>query len=365
MAFSFTKEPTGIYPAYNDSFLEFSSTLTDNYKGEITVTALGLVIAVYADANGDYLFNLKDIVQALINANGFTESEDTPVSGFVKAFDMGYLSLDLTIKVYSDTANESTSKTYTFIRGVKQIGESVWTNTAQLLHPSPNGIDYNLTYFEGYPFSFELQRLTNTDSLSFKNLNTGDSTTAYVVGTTASHRVWVDKGDANWTSDSYLPLPDLINRIEVKVNAVVKSNVRIKKVAERCGVYLKWFNQDGGYSYFLFDEFHKVRLRGSERGLVSSNQFNNVGSLSAPYLSTGVRVEESMMVKATVDRNEAAHLRALISSPSVQLWSKQEPYVAGQWIDVRIKSAFSISNKKNMNEVSVDILMPELLTPTL
>jgi hypothetical protein len=29
----------------------------------------------------------------------------------------------------------------------------------------------------------------------------------------------------------------------------------IKRMESNCGIYLKWFNANGGYSYWLFDKF--------------------------------------------------------------------------------------------------------------
>lgn len=369
MAITITKAPTGIYPAYNDSYIQFTSTLAGHNRAEIEVLPTSIFpnkFVVYPDLNGVYTFNLKDVVRVLMNTDGFKDQDTTlPAAQFGESLLFGYISQAITIRVYNATTNEFTSPTYEFIRGVKQIGEQVYINPAQLLNVSDNGVDYNLTYFEGYPFSFELQRINSGQSIVLNNLNSGDSSIALIASNTGSYRFYIDKGFENFTSSGFLPLSDTINRLEVEVDAVFKTNIRVKKVNERCGVYLKWFNADGGYSYFLFDEFYRYTLDAGSKGTTSTNSFENVGSLVAPTQSLGKEGAEQLRLKATIDKNEEKLLRSLFTSPSVQMYTSQTPYVAGQWVDVEVSSNYSISNKKSLNEITVNVQLPNLITPSL
>jgi len=367
MAFTFTKEPTGIYPVYNDSFLEFSSNLAANVEGHIDVAELGGdTFTVNPDASGKYLFNLKEIAKSLINSDGFRDPDDSFPAGWGASYLYGYQELNLTVRATDAGAgSDSTSKTYYFIRGAKQIGEVIFVNPAQLLNYSDGGVNYRLTYWEGYPFSFELQRLTAADSLTIKNVNTGLTGTALVAPSTGTYRVHIDKVAANWSSAAYLALPDNESLLELSVNAILKTNLFLKKVVQNRGVYLKWFNADGGYSYFLFEHFYREEVRSRSIGTVNSNSFENVGSAVAPSRSLGKSGEVSYTLKATVDDNEVNIIRSLFTSPSVQMWSKTEPMLLGEFIDVDISSSFSVVNKKNKNDVRVKITLPELITPIL
>jgi hypothetical protein len=38
-------------------------------------------------------------------------------------------------------------------------------------------------------------------------------------------------------------------------NGAFKANINIKEWNQLC-IYLKWFNANGGYSYWLFDKFY-------------------------------------------------------------------------------------------------------------
>jgi len=366
MAITINKAPTGLYPAYNDSYLVFESNLVDNFKAEIEIAALSNeIFTVYPEVGGEYVFNLKDVVKSLINTAGFRNPDDTYPVNWTEAFPYGYLSLPVIIRTYNTTTNDSTSPTYTFIRGVKQIDDPIHANSFQLMHRNANGVDYWLTYFEGYPFSFEFQRMTAADSLIFRNLNTSDVTAAVVIASTASQRVWIDKGTENWTSESYLPLTDTLNRLELDVNAVAEVNLNIKKVPSKCGVYLRWFNHAGGYSYFLFDEFYKDNIKAKELGNISANVFNNVPDQVAPSLSTGYKGVRTLDLRAVVDANEANHLRDLFSSPAVEMYNAFEAFQDANFIDVKVTSGFSYANKKRLNEIRLTIELPELITPVL
>ena len=366
---SITDEPTGIYPAYNDSYIKWTSSLAGDYKTEISIAGLTQTFTVYPNLSGEYLFNLKYAVQRLINNGTFKDLDTTYPIGYFEAYLYGTLELTATLVDYGTAgAGDASVNVYSFIRGVKQIGEVVHTNQYQLMHPSTNGIDYALTYFEGYPFSFEIARVDVGDFTIIRNLNTGDAVTPFVALSTASQRVYIDKSEGlDWTSASYLPLTDTKNRLEIEVNSIVRTNLVVKKRPTDCGgVYIKWFNADGGYSYWLFDEFWKENIGGSDEGFINSNSFENVGSQVSKNQSIGRSASKSLQVKSKqLDNNETKHLESLMLSPAVQMWSFTEPYQDGKFIDVTISGSLNFSTKKQLNEVSLTIVLPELQTPML
>jgi hypothetical protein len=62
-------------------------------------------------------------------------------------------------------------------------------------------------------------------------------------------------GGYNETTSNLLSLSTTSNLIEVWVNGAFKANIN-KRMESNCGIYLKWFNANGGYSYWLFDKFY-------------------------------------------------------------------------------------------------------------
>lgn len=363
MAITISKSPQALYPAYNDSWLAFTSSLIDNNKAEINIAGYPLFTLFPID--GEYIFNLKEIAKYEVNKSGF---DDNLSMGDEWGYSMsnGYISLNINIKVYNGTTSEEINQNCTFFKSVKQIGEDIFDNNGQILWPSENGVDFQATYWEGFPFDFSLQRIGGV--VTIKNLNS-DMTSANIIPTvTGIMRIVVDKGSSNWTDTNYLPLFNTVNRLEVYDGGAFKSNLRLKKLNEPCGTYLKWFNPQGGYSYYLFDKFHNDAISTSSAGMVSQNQFLNIGSdqPSGFQKSLGKVGSRSIKLKTTADENELKHLDGLFMSPSVQMYTSHRAFEAGQWIDIEVtNSGFTNKTKKNMQTVDVDIELPELINAML
>ena len=371
MAITITKQPTGRYPAFNDSYVQFTSTLPANVRAEIQI--FGGVFpepfVIYPNPSGVYTFNFKEAVKALMEEYDFADVNGATIG----ASDWGQSLLGITrdvnadITVYGITeASETTSISLEFFRGVKQIGESIFTNNAQILNYSTNGIDFKLTYFEGYPFSFELLDLTHsgTKDITVKNLNSGETSAQIFTQFSGAFKIIIDKGSSNWTTTSFLPLTDTINRLEVYEDDVFKSNLQLKKVPSRCGVYLKWLNSDGGYSYWLFDEFYRDNINSRITGEYATNRFANLGDVVSPTGMLGKSASRTLRLKTEVDKNEEKILESLFTSPYVEMYSAREPFQDGEWISVQLNDNYSISSKKSRNDVVVNVELPELNTIT-
>jgi len=373
MAITVTQFPSGIYPAFNDSYISFTSSLTGLTKSEITVEPDSLfpnAFLIYPNTNGRYIFNLKDIVKSRLTVSGFTDNYTVP-SGWNQEITNTYLEQNISITDFNSISGTTTSGatielSYEFDRSVKQVGESVYNNPYQLLNTSENGIDYHLTYFEGFPFSFEVQRVTDDDTISVKNVNSGIEN--YITGITETNtqRIYTDKGVSNWTSTNFLPLTDTVNLLELYQNETFKTNLYLKKVNPKCGYYIKWFNQNGGYSYWLFNEFSKEELKVKSLKDVATNPFRNVNEgLLNNTTTIGYEGAKIIEVKSQVDDNENELLKSLFTSPSVQLYTSQSPYISGEWISIYLDGKYEIINKKNQNEIKVILELPALNTQTL
>lgn len=369
MAINIINEPTGIYPCYNDSYIVFTSNLSNQDRAEITIpNSTEFPTFTLYPIDGRYIFNIREIAKYRLNEQSFA---DTLVTDGRWCYSVdGYLSQGITIKVYNGTTNDTLTKYYQFYRGTKQIGETNFDNPNQLLLPSKNGIDYNLTYWEGFPFDFIIQRVgySPTKRINVRNKNTGVTSIDFKPTESNPFRVFIDKGGSeDWTNANLLPLTDNVNRLEVLDNGIFKTNLTLKKRTDCSGVYLKWFNNDGGYSYYLFDPYHETNVSGNTMGKVLKSEFQNIGSTSFTGLqkSIGKEGEKDIIAKTRVDHIEARHLESLFTSPSVQLYTSQTAYVGGNWIDVEVSGSMKINNKKEVNEVKVNIELPELITPTL
>lgn len=370
MAITISKEPSGIYPAYNDSFIEFSSDLSDNNRAEISaLPALTFPkpFSIFPDSSGKYVFNLKEIAKTILNENEF-EDANYFTDAFFKSITGLYLSQDITIEVFNDSTSETLDKSYEFFKSVKQITEVIHPNAFQLLTNSINGIDHYLTYFEGFPFSFDIQRVVHVigKELTVKNVRTSVTTIPMNTTVTGSFRMNVDRGNGtNWTDNNFLPLIEGLNYLEIYEDGAFKTNLYLKKRKICSGIYLKWFNNDGGFNHYLFEEYLTEEIEGKDIDFVGANTFRNVGELNSNIKSVGKQASNALTVRAKCDAKEAETLKSLYSSPMVQMYTSKIENIQGEFINVAIEGAYNHRNKISNNEFILSIILPEMITAKL
>ena len=370
MSITIIKEPTGIYPCYNDSFIEFNSDLADNYKAEITIHPTLIftkVFVIYPDPDGNQFFNLKEAVKVIFNEAGFKDS-NVFTTAYFKSISGLYLSQNIDIEVFNDSTSETTSETYEFYKAVKQIGKNISSNPFRLLAFSNDGINHSLTYYEGFPFSFDIQRILYIlgKEIFVKSLNTGIVTSAMTVTETGAFRINVDKGGGdNWTSDNFLPLIEGLNRLEIYEDATFKTNLLLTKRKQCSGIYLKWHNDEGGFSNYLFNKFTIESIKSKDSGFVLNNEFENIYDLIRNSFSTGKEAEKELIVKATYNKSEYETLKYIFTSPLIQMYTSFTAYVEGKFIDVAIEGSMTNANKKNNNEIVLKIQLPKVITVKL
>jgi hypothetical protein len=368
MAITFIKQPEGIYPAYNDSFIEFTSDLADNNKAEITIYPTEIftrTFLIYPDADGNYLFNIKEAVKVIFNSDGFKDGNYF-IDSYYKSITGLYLLQQIKIEVFNDSTSEDITKYYDFFKAVKQIGEAIYSNPYQLLSYSKNGINYSMTYFEGFPFHFDILKVISESNVIVKSLNTGSTTENMIPTTSESFRINIDRGGGdNWTSDNFLPLIEGLNRLEIYEDAVFKTNLLLNKKKKCSGIYLKWFNRNGGFSHYLFDEFFIDKIKGSELGKVLNVEFNNIPNVTSNFKSIGKKAAESLSLKTRYDSEEYELLKDIFTSPLIQMYTSRTAYVEGVFIDVFVDGTISFSNKRGNNEIVLTVDLPEVITAKL
>jgi len=365
MAIQITKQPSidKINPAYNNSYISFNSTITNDFKAEIIIDGTQL-FTIYPDLEGNYLFNLKQIIKGKYEGFKDVNTNDDGTNG--RNIDGILESLRVSITVFSNETVDSIELFYDFSRGVKQIGEEIYENNLQILSSSNNGVDYNLTYFEGYPFTVDILKVADDVTLQVRNNNTSTVSAPIFSIKDSSFRFYIDKATSNWTNNNYLGLTDTVNKLEILQDGNIKTNLSLFKVQPKCGVYLKWFNNEGGFNYWLFDEYYKSSTDTSTLSTIGRNTFNNVSEgLEAPTRLIGKEGFKTLTLKSRVTANEEAVIESLFTSPLLQMYSATEPFQSGQWIDVTTNSKLETNNKPLKNKISVTIELPQRILPTL
>jgi len=367
MAISFSQEIKGVYPAYNDSFVTLGSDKEGVYKlGVVTYPSVLFEkeFEVFSFNGEDFLFNLKEIVKVVFSKYGF-DSVDLGEGVFFGSFEGAYLLQKLDFKIYYEGGVESISKEFEFYKGVKQIGDFISENEQRILSFSEDGVSNNVTYFEGFPFSFSVLKVDEGSVLSIKNKNTTGRTPDIEIVETKSFKCVVDDGLNNWTNKSILPLITGLNKLELSINNSFKSNINITKKVKDSGVYLRWFNGEGEYSYFLFNEYYKNVSKSNGLGRVYDTDFKNIGDSIGNSRSKGKETFKSKKVKANFNADEYGVLESLLASPLIQMYTSEKAFVKGRFIDVDIDGTLNYSNKRGKNEINLTIELTDSININL
>lgn len=359
---NFTQDITPNYPVHNDIFISFQPEFLENDRSVININNGDFLFTIYPSNDGKYLFNLKSVAKSFFN-NKFKDLVDMNGNNFFLPDYNLLKEISIEITCYDGEGNEETiEKTYTFNQSVKQYGDRNFTNTNQLLLPSKDGINYQLKYFEGYPIDIAFNYLNVGDEVLITNDRT-EETIEFSVEENSGYRLYLDKGFAGLPMN----MPDMGNPLQIAINSDNVISIDVRKIASKCGVYLKWLNTEGAYSYWLFDKFFNETIEASEIDRVTTNNFSNIYSNSeGQSIITGKEAGKEMTIKTLVDENDYQHLKSLMTSPFVQLWSEQKPFQVGQWLNIKVTNRnIQYSNKRGKNKVSLDIELPEVQTQKL
>jgi hypothetical protein len=360
----------GFNPAYNDSIVSFNSSFTGITNCDVTIDSKTFTIYPF---NNEFKFNFKPIVTTLINQNGFKDSvlPDLILSDFI----IDDSSLQLTINpdffCYNSTTGETMVKEYKFLKCVEQLpfyNQKVQANNdIRVLIPSQNGVDFNLTYSEGYPADFAIQGVLSGYTYHFRNSNTGIQSTTFTATTSDVKRIFLSDGATDTTIDGVMLLSSNINNIELWVNGFFKCNIKVKKVESKCGVYLKWFNSNGGYSYWLFDKFFNESLKTKDFEDING-AWDNLQNVTSTYESLGKSASSSLVLNTQYNSEEKEYLLDLLKSPKVEMYINNEPFIQQNefnFIGVKISDgSFTYNNSKSKNKLKVTIELPNTNTIT-
>lgn len=359
-----TQDLPNDYPAFNDSFIKFSSSIAPTYATiQINSASLGLdPFKIYPDPSGNFVFNLRNVAKASFDNKRF---EIVGESSFIwgQHFQGFKTSVDLTIKTFNGGTSDTLNKVYTFKRAVNQIGEEL--RAEKILTDSKNGLDYALKYWEGYPFDFQLSEVTNGENVIIKNRNTGIDSAAIPVTASGSMALHVDKVSDNWSNTSFLPVTDTKNRLEIYKGASFYANLELDKRDNCEGVYLRWFNNKGGVNYWLFEEYETINLSSKNGEFIGRNDFMNIGQSKSKELATGKMASKSLKLETYVDKDSIKTIESLFLSPNIELYTSKEPFVSGVWLTVSTESNLSLETKPELQKVSLTVDLPETYSLTL
>ncbi|RZJ75865.1 MAG: hypothetical protein EOO45_04265 [Flavobacterium sp.] len=358
--------------AYNNDVIRFYSDSASE-PAYCDIIANGLDVRLYPDPMGNFFFNFRPYISALINTQNF---EDTIVAGLYTsdphtfAYDYTsaiYLEKNVVIKIVdSNSVEDQASYNLKWIAGAEQIGNYSEVDSQGLFVLSPLAtVDSTyLKYWQGYPFdipfySYESEvKISNDTNLleqTFSELN-------FVT------RLFVSDGRTDETLEDLLPLMEGHNNIVVG-NSAHKFYLTLEKVPYTCGAYLKWLNKYGGYNYWLFEDTFSVDRSLKNIGELSSDN-DNIENSFARTLQIGKESQDIMrLVAELLTEEERRVVEGIFDSPKIYLFTGK-PFARAfpnSWTEVSLRTSnVRLKNAKHpLTNFVIDIELPQRYTQTL
>lgn len=162
-----------------------------------------------------------------------------------------------------------------------------------------------------------------------------------------------------------------IDNVSVKEKSAIIDEiyVNVTKVPSMEGQYVKWLNQYGEWSYWLFNCRHKRSRKTKNIGNVF-NDFNDVTDTTVPFFSLGKESDESKtLIAKSVRPEDQAIINGIFESPRVYLFTgiRLTQVTDVSWLAVDIKSSNTTIQdyKRNITNYKIVIELPKRYTMTL
>lgn len=355
--------------------------------------------------NNIFEFNILEVVKTIF---GKFDDTTTYQNSDVVKFDTNlFLKLDIKLIVtFTDpgTASDEELNLFSYItRAVRQHTDVFKTS---MFHYEPNRIfnistsdaktlalikggekatmySQHLRIFKGFPFDISvIAEYTNDqiylaanrpDGLTLNNITKiittplPDKTDKYV------QRIILSDGQN--LHDVFVPLT---NYTKGKLNIISTTNFGTKdsqytfelEIVDECGIYIKWLNAAGGWSYWLFNKQHRIVHSTKQLGTVNQNAGQL--SFSADEINIGFDADKKLQVVAQYLQPWALEqILELSTSPCVYVYMKPKGTSAYNLIDSWLKLP-NISNFKFTEDstpktykISFEFQLPKIFTQTL
>ena len=364
MAILITTEPEGsLLTSYNNTIIEFGTNVGNPSRATIMVGTFTFEIT---PNKGVFYFNLKEVVKVVNNANNFTDnvSVDLP-SSYLFPDNSLYNEVSFTITVYkTDGTFESLVKKYNYSKGVIQLVRNKFLpgDVIRILSPSKD-LNSHLTYFEGLPFDLSIY------SDAARTVTITNKRTSGILSIPLSkgvNRLFLSNGENdNLGFEGQLPLHIGINELEFSGGGELIT-VFVKKVAVACGAYLKWFNQNGAWSYWRCSPIYQEDIK-TKHFKELNNDFKNIENSNARVTQTGKTAENFLNLKTNqMTEQERFVVAQIFASPKVFYYNNiaLQPFELLDWIECSLGSVTKeVDNtKKIITEYEIKIELPKIYT---
>jgi hypothetical protein len=132
-----------------------------------------------------------------------------------------------------------------------------------------------------------------------------------------------------------------------------------------CGIYLKWFNANGGYSYWLFDKFYSDNQPQKTIDEIVG-KYDNLKNVNSFSTITGKEANATYKIQTRFNVLYKEYITSILTSPSVEMYVHQTPFNqidVNKFIAVKLSDgSFTFNNKNSNFKLDLTITLPEILT---
>lgn len=336
MALLFNSQPPAATWAFNHQYFRFQSdlaftpancevTVEDDDSGETLVE-----LVLFPDPDGYFLFDTLGIIKTVFSNRVSDNWDYTPGAANDDDRLSRVINIDLSVNFSDDPATDGVTKTVTYVKGFEEADPNLSLSLAvsgtflqrkEVLTPPTT------YYWNGYPLDV-----------------------AYI----------------NDADDYHIYRRNVSSGTEDDIDATVVSDLNLVEAPEKKGIYLKWFNNRGGYSYWLFDCVYQTEV-----------DSNSVGSYQKPVINTGIGLlqqlpvlneswdlgrtfDYSLTVNAFFNLEDRPVLSSLLYSDEVYFWNNVKGANAQDSADFfrRIslkKNKVEYNNKQSRFQVELEL----------
>ena len=381
MAISFIKDisETNFLFSHNNNVIEFYSDSVEVVT-TCVITINSKVIVLYPSPANTFYFNFKEVVSTLINKNNYKDDLQTDIS-VSYTYDWAsrvYLNGDVDIKInFANDTFDTVTKDLNFIlSAVNQLDYNRRFPYETALNKTVLGLPlidkannkFYAKYWNGYPFDLGVFKgVDSIDEILIDNASNGLNYSFPLVSAKGFERLVFSDGNSSTTIENALPLVIGFNDLTVSTE-ITPAYLLLEKEDGCDGVYLKWINDKGGYSYWLFKSNQSQRNFKNLGYLQNDN--NNLEDTISPEVSLGYRSNDSFTVYENLLREEQKNLIvSMLDSPKVYMFTGT-PFSQNNfndWLEVKLKqSKFPITQvKRNLYNIKIAFSLPNNSNITL
>jgi len=368
--------------AFNNDVIRFYSTSALVPKS-CTISngnnAMPFAVTLYPDPENRFFFNFRPYVSALINTRNFEDALQTeldpanPDSFVYNASEGMLLQMNVTITItFTDDSADAATHTLTWLAGVQQLTNHVPLSTTNtyVLAPFKKGTAnrYYLKYWQGYPFDASIYSFIKP----FSVLNETNLLSQVFNPLGLVFRMVFSNGDDDETLEDVLPLVEGYNTLRLMAQTTATEDdkfISLEKVPYKCGVYLKWLNAMGGYSYWLFEDTYSIDRSTKQLGELDRDNANPEHTF-ARTTQVGKESQDTLKIVAELlTEDERSIVEGLLDSPKIYLFTGK-PFAQNDyrnWVEVSLKTTSSrLKNPRQpLTNFTFDIELPVRYAQTL